>query len=495
MRHKKSDIKRIKEIIDELNEDMDSIYGDLLIVKDKIDYKNNSINSLKETLLKLNLGELEKEYDEVTNIINLYPEKISNIKENIVRSDEKIKSLSNNLLTLEKKIARENSILDVYTKVLENELNLKYIKEVDNLTVEEAVTYIMTNYESFNISQKENTLSKLFDVYNKFKGDLGDYSLSSGDIFDNYDESEDEEINEILSESVRTDLKVRFNRKVVSIYSLVEELNDTIEVQNLLISDKEREVFEDTLIKTLSTKINAKIHLATSWVNQINKLMEDMNTSNKFKLSLKWIPKKASSEEELDIRELTKILGTPDFMGDEQREKVANHFKESLKKQKRIAEESGTIRSYQGIISDVLDYRQWFDFQLSYSKSLEPKRELTDNAFFRLSGGEKAMSMYIPLFAAVNARYNGADKKDCPRIIALDEAFAGVDDQNIGYMFELIESLKLDYVLNSQVLWGTYESVKSLAIYELIRQGEEVVLPIKYHWNGKVKSMETKIEV
>ena len=266
-------------------------------------------------------------------------------------------------------------------------------------------------------------------------------------------------------------------------------------MQNLLISNKEREVFEDTLINTLSTKINAKIHLATSWVNQINKLMEDMNTSNKFKLSLKWIPKKSSSEEELDIRELTKILGTPDFMSDEQREKVSNHFKESLKKQKRIAEEDGTIRSYQGIISDVLDYRQWFDFQLWYSKSSEPKKELTDNAFFRLSGGEKAMAMYIPLFAAVNARYNGADKKDCPRIIALDEAFAGVDDQNIAYMFELIESLKLDYVLNSQVLWGTYESVKSLAIYELIRQGEEVVLPIKYHWNGKVKSMETNIEV
>lgn len=495
LRHKKSDIKRIMEIIDELNEDMDSIYGDLLIVKDKIDYTNNTVNSLKETLLKLNLGELEKEYAEVTNIINLYPDKISNIKENIVRSDEKIKSLDNNFSILQKKITRENNILDVYTKVLENELNLKYIKELDNLTVEESVAYIMKNYESFNISQKENTLSKLFDVYNKFKGDLGDYSLSSGDIFDNYDESEDEEINEILSEAVRTDIKVKFNRKVVSIYSLVEELNDTIEVQNLLISNKEREVFEDTLINTLSTKINAKIHLATSWVNQINKLMEDMNTSNKFKLSLKWIPKKSSSEEELDIRELTKILGTPDFMSDEQREKVSNHFKESLKKEKRIAEEDGTIRSYQGIISDVLDYRQWFDFQLWYSKSSETKKELTDNAFFRLSGGEKAMAMYIPLFAAVNARYNGADKKDCPRIIALDEAFAGVDDQNIAYMFELIESLKLDYVLNSQVLWGTYESIKSLSIYELIRQGEEVVLPIKYHWNGKVKSMETKIEI
>ena len=101
------------------------------------------------------------------------------------------------------------------------------------------------------------------------------------------------------------------------------------------------------------------------------------------------------------------------------------------------------------------------------------------------------MAMYIPLFAAVNARYNGADKKDCPRIIALDEAFAGVDDQNIGYMFELIESLKLDYILNSQVLWGTYESVKDLSIYELIREeGDDTVLPIKYNWNGKVRTLE-----
>ena len=62
------------------------------------------------------------------------------------------------------------------------------------------------------------------------------------------------------------------------------------------------------------------------------------------------------------------------------------------------------------------------------------------------------MAMYIPLFAAVNARYNGADKKDCPRIIALDEAFAGVDDQNIGYMFELIESLKLLIVPSSSAI-------------------------------------------
>ena len=103
------------------------------------------------------------------------------------------------------------------------------------------------------------------------------------------------------------------------------------------------------------------------------------------------------------------------------------------------------------------------------------------------------MAMYIPLFAAVNARYNAADKKDCPRIISLDEAFAGVDEENISNMFTLIEGLNLDYVLNSQILWGTYESVSSLSIYELIRDDKDIVLPIKYHWDGHVKKVEMDV--
>lgn len=493
LNHKKSQIDILKENINDIKEDIDFIYGEVLGLKDKIANKENYIKALEETILKLNLGELDKEYEEVTNIINSYPNKILEINRNIARDSERINIVKKDILKLENKLNKEKQILEVYFNIVNNELSLKYIKELEQLSVQEAVKYIMKNYDSFNISKKENTLQKLFEVCNKYSGALADYNLTSGDIFNDYKEYENEEINTLLSKAVRIDFKIKFNRKDVSIYSLVEYLNETIELQKLLITEKEKEVFEDTLINTLSTKINAKIHIAKSWVSKINELMENMNTSNGLKLSLKWLPKKANSESELDIRELTKILGTPHFMTDEQRNMVSNHFKEKLKKQKRIVKEEGGIKSYQGIISDILDYRQWFDFELWYSKPLEPKKELTDNAFFRLSGGEKAMAMYIPLFTAVNARYNGAGNKDCPRIIALDEAFAGVDEKNISYMFELIESLKLDYVLNSQVLWGTYESVKNLAIYELIRQGEDVILPIKYHWNGKVKTMEMSI--
>ena len=45
-----------------------------------------------------------------------------------------------------------------------------------------------------------------------------------------------------------------------------------------------------------------------------------------------------------------------------------------------------------------------------------------------MSGGEKSASIHMPLFAAANALYSSA-KPTCPRMVALDEAFAGIDNR------------------------------------------------------------------
>lgn len=46
-----------------------------------------------------------------------------------------------------------------------------------------------------------------------------------------------------------------------------------------------------------------------------------------------------------------------------------------------------------------------------FRRGKEQKKPLTNAAFNRFSGGEKAMAMYVPLFAAVNAQYQKAEKK------------------------------------------------------------------------------------
>ena len=92
--------------------------------------------------------------------------------------------------------------------------------------------------------------------------------------------------------------------------------------------------------------------------------------------------------------------------------------------------------------------------------------------------------MYVPLFSAVAAKFESA-RFDAPHLIALDEAFAGVDENNIDNLFALITKFDFDYIMNSQVLWGDYPSCPSLAIYELFRPNNApFVTKIAYKWNG-----------
>ena len=81
-------------------------------------------------------------------------------------------------------------------------------------------------------------------------------------------------------------------------------------------------------------------------------------------------------------------------------------------------------------------------------------------------------------------------RKDAPKLISLDEAFAGVDETNIRDMFRLMVEFDFNFMINSQILWGDYDTVPGLAIYQLIRpENAKFVSVIRYIWNGKSKIM------
>lgn len=97
------------------------------------------------------------------------------------------------------------------------------------------------------------------------------------------------------------------------------------------------------------------------------------------------------------------------------------------------------------------------------------------------------MSMYIPLFAATYSRYADAGR-EAPKIISLDEAFAGVDDENIRDLFGLLTQMDFDYMMTSQVLWGCYDTVPRLSICEIFRPKDaNLVAVFRYRWNGKTR--------
>ena len=265
-------------------------------------------------------------------------------------------------------------------------------------------------------------------------------------------------------------------------------LEEDIEELKNLIRQGDRELFEDILANTVSRKIRSRINASTSWVSKMNDLMGGMNTSSGLKLSLRWRSKVAESEDQLDTRELVNLL-KKDYrlMSEEEASKLSLHFRSKVDEARRHARESGGMVSFYQVMKETLDYRKWFEFQLYSQKTGEKQKELTNSVFGTFSGGEKAMSMYVPLFSAVVAKYEGG-RPDAPRLISLDEAFAGVDNRNIRDMFRLMTEFSFNFIINSQVLWGDCDTLDALAIYQLERpENAKFVTVMPYLWNGHYK--------
>jgi hypothetical protein len=300
----------------------------------------------------------------------------------------------------------------------------------------------------------------------------------------------DKKIEHAVYSRKRLDFCGQVQGRDVDFYTFRALIEASILENENILKDSDRQLFEDILANTIGKTIRAKINHSDQWVKKMNKLMESMNTSSGLKFSLSWRSKVADTEDQLDTRELVGILKSDaGMLREEQMDKLALHFRSKITAARKELEDKGGNLTFHSIIKEILDYRKWFEFQLFFMKTGENKKELTNNAFDKFSGGEKAMAMYVPLFSAVYARYDAA-RQDCPRIISLDEAFAGVDENNILDMFRLLGELKLSFIMNSQILWGDYATVPSLSICELIRPNNaNYVTVIRYRWDGRVKRL------
>ncbi len=426
-------------------------------------------NRLKQ--LKKELEEIGTRLKELDRLLTRLDERQSRLQEELPEQKEKLQQL-----------IIEGTMLQNY---FEEELDLKLILCRENRTVSEcAKEAVKILRESDKNREPAELLQALHNVYLQHNGSLASYGTSMEECFG------DTENGDAVRKRVR--ITSVWNGKKVYLEEFYNILKTAIEETELLIQKKDRELFEDILSQTISQQLTDRIAESRKWTLDMSKLMKEMDTSMGLSFSLEWKPCKAENDKELDTAELEQILlRDRELLTMEDIEKVAGHFRSKIRTEKARLEEAGTIINYMELVRDALDYRKWFAFQMFYRRGEENRKPLTNAAFNRFSGGEKAMAMYVPLFGAVNAQYQKADHTDHPRIIALDEAFAGVDDRNISSMFELVDKLDFDYIMNSQALWGCFETVKNLRIAELHRpENSQVVSVIRYTWNGHERMLD-----
>ena len=290
-------------------------------------------------------------------------------------------------------------------------------------------------------------------------------------------EEKNEKRREGWPEARRIVIMARYQGVRVSLLKLTELLKEETARIEGLIRDGDRELFENILSNIVGRKIRGRINESRAWVEKMNGLMKSMDTSSGLALSLRWRARTAESEGQMDTKDLVDLL-KKDF-------RLTEHFKSKVEEARRKAADLAGGASFYQVMKETLDYRKWFEFQLFFRKGGEREKELTNSAFGTFSGGEKAMAMYVPLFSAVAAKYQAA-RDDAPRLISLDEAFAGVDGRNIRDMFKLMSEFHFNFIINSQVLWGDCDTLDALAIYQLIRPNNaKFVTVMPYLWNGK----------
>ncbi|MEV5323700.1 TIGR02680 family protein [Nonomuraea fastidiosa] len=244
------------------------------------------------------------------------------------------------------------------------------------------------------------------------------------------------------------------------------------------ITEAERDLFDRTLAGDTRRHLADRIRQATALVEAMNQRLERVRTASKVAVRLVWQVDPTQSPGTRAARDL--LLRDPAGLSEADKEALYVFFRERIEE----ARADDSSASWEDQLMKVLDYTAWHRFVVKLDRGDgQGWQELTRKLHGALSGGEKAIALHLPLFAAVAAHY--LTDPGCPRFILLDEVFVGVDRANRGQVFDLLVNLGLDLVLTSDHEWCEYRELDGIAIHQLITgDGDDAVTTARFVWNG-----------
>ncbi|MFJ8248707.1 TIGR02680 family protein [Streptomyces sp. NPDC094466] len=256
-----------------------------------------------------------------------------------------------------------------------------------------------------------------------------------------------------------------------------------VQERNRLLDATEHDLFTEILLGQVGDHLRRRRARAKALIDEMNRLLGLRRTASGHVMRLVWEPDPDKGEE---TREALATLDrqASRFLPDEARE----HLIAFLGGQIAVAREAEGGVDWKSHLRIALDYRTWSRIRVQYKSG--PQERWTDidaGMHGKGSGGEKAVMLQLPLFAAAAAHYSGA-ARTAPRPVYLDEAFAGIDAEMRGECMGLLVQLDLDFVMASHDEWGFYEEVPGVATYQLFRDPQtEGVLTTPIMWDGATR--------
>ncbi|MEU9886257.1 SbcC/MukB-like Walker B domain-containing protein [Sphaerisporangium sp. NPDC051011] len=228
--------------------------------------------------------------------------------------------------------------------------------------------------------------------------------------------------------------------------------------QGVLLEERERTVLEDELLAGLARQISDRVSVARELVKGMDADTRSRPMSTGTTVGIRWV----ASDKITDLQREVSALLEQDGPGADRLAELRRLIRQMIREYR-----AGHPRAtYKEVLFAVLDYRAWRSFELRLKVPGEDEVRLSKKRHSQMSGGEKSAAIHLPLFAAANALYSSASG-GCPRMIALDEAFAGIDDVYKPDLLGLTVRYDLDVFMTGHDLWARYETVPAAAHYDM----------------------------
>ena len=250
-----------------------------------------------------------------------------------------------------------------------------------------------------------------------------------------------------------------------------------------LAADEER-LFEQTLAGSVRHALAGRIRLANRLVDGINEQLGVVRSqAGGVAVRLRWEVDAEQHEAVKAARAL--LLRDPAGLSDAERASLQAFVRARIDQARADLEPTS---SWEARLRETLDYRAWHRFTLQLAhRDWDGFQPATPKRLQRLSTGERSIALHLPMLASIAAHYASDDgsPSGCPRLILLDELFAGVDTANRAQLFGTFSDWGLDAVFTSDHEWCQYATLDGIAIHHLHpAMGHEPVTSTRFTWDG-----------
>ena len=265
----------------------------------------------------------------------------------------------------------------------------------------------------------------------------------------------------------------------VPVAELADGLSGELIDRERVLSARERALLENYLVSDVAARLQELLLAADVGVAAVNRELAERTTSTGMQLRFTWLPRQDGPIGLVEARQRL-LRQQSDAWSEDDRAALGTFLQQQIN-EVRLTDPAGTWSDH---LREALDYRGWHAFRVERRQDGRWRP-----ASGPASGGERVLTATIPLFAAASAHYASAGSPYAPRLVLLDEAFAGVDDDSRAKCLGLLAHFDLDYVLTSEREWGCYPTVPGLAIAQLSRRdGIDAVLVTRWEWDGRVRT-------